>query len=73
VYLPELSVTNSEVSTNSYFVAFTQTFSTPQIRECSISKLLFMLLVCQNGSINIALFVCFNLRITPFYLLIYYV
>ena len=46
-----------------------QTFATPQIRECSISKLFFMLLVCQNASINIGLFVrssltAFNLRIT---------
>ena len=47
----------------------TQTFSAQQIRECSISQLELMLMVCQNSSINIASFIrlsltSFNLHIT---------
>ena len=38
-----------------------QTSSAPQIRECSINKLVLMLPVCQNSSIKSALFVRISL------------
>ena len=58
-----------KVSTNSFYVAFIQTFLAPQIRKCPIIKLVLIPLVCQKGSINIGWFVLFftDSFLSPYY------